>query len=65
MLSDALIYSSKLFYATNPHSLALQKVVKVSAMEEGHQHSETFMGCTVYKLIKRFAKVRNGATYDI
>ena len=29
------------------HCIALQKVVEVSAMEEGHQHSEDFMGCTV------------------
>ena len=31
-------------HAANPHSLALLKVVKVSAMEEGHQHLENFMG---------------------
>ena len=48
MLSDALTCSSQLYYAANPHCLTLLKVVKVSATEEGHQHSENFMGCTVY-----------------
>ena len=47
MLSVALSYSPQLFFAANPYSLALQKVVKVSAKEEGLQHSENFMGCTV------------------
>ena len=36
LLSPALAY-----YAANPHSLALQEVVEVNAMEEGHQHSES------------------------
>ena len=48
MLSVALSCSPKLYHATNPHSLALLKVVKVSATEEGLQHLENFMGCTVY-----------------
>ena len=47
MLSDALTCSPQIYYATNPHCLALQKVVEVSATEEGHQHSENCMGCTV------------------
>ena len=52
MLSDALTYSPQLYYATNSNAtnrrcLALQKVVEVIATEEGHQHSENFMGCTV------------------
>ena len=47
MLSGALTCSPQLNYAANPHCLALQKVVEVIAMEEGHQHSENFMGCTV------------------
>ena len=38
MLSVALSCSPQPYYATNPHSLALQKVVKVSATEEGHQY---------------------------
>ena len=49
--SDALIctnlLSYQLYYATNPHCLALHKVVEVIAMEKGHPHSENFMGCTV------------------
>ena len=48
MLSDALNYSPQLHYAADPHSLSLLKVVEVSAMEEGHQHSENFIGHTVY-----------------
>ena len=47
MLSNALSYSPQLYHAANPHCLALQKVVKVSATGEGHQYSENFMGCTV------------------
>ena len=47
MLSDALIYSSELFYAANLHCLTLQKVVDLIAMEEHHKHSENFIGCTV------------------
>ena len=42
-----LICSPQLYYAANPYSLALQKVVEVSAQEEGIQHSENVMGCTV------------------
>ena len=47
MLSVALSCSPQPYYAANPYSLTLQKVVKVSAMEEGHWHLENFLGCTV------------------
>ena len=47
VLSDALTCSPHPYNAANPCSLALQKVVDVSAMGEGHWHSENFMGCTV------------------
>ena len=50
MLTKALTCSSQPYYASNPYSLALQKVVVVSATEEGHWHSENFMGCTVHQL---------------
>ena len=47
MLSVALTCSPQPYHAANPYSLALLKVVEVIAMEEGHQHSENFIGCTV------------------
>ena len=50
ILSDHQVHSlqsTNLFYGAIPHCLTLQKVVKVSAIEEGHWHSEHFMGCTV------------------
>ena len=56
MLSDALTCSPLLYFAANPHCLALQKVVEVSSTEEGHQHSEYFTGCTVYIPYQQFIK---------
>ena len=47
MLSVALSGSPQPYYATNSYSLALQKVVKVSAMEEGHWHLNIVMGYNV------------------
>ena len=50
MLSDALTCSPQLFSTANPNSFALLKVVEVSATEDGHQHLENFMGCTVSEI---------------
>ena len=47
MPSDALSYSSQLFYASNPYCFALKKDVEVKAMEAEHQQSEYFIGCIV------------------
>ena len=59
MLSDALTYFPQLYYATNAHCLALQKVVEVNATEEGYQHSEKLNGLycnyhkrTLYKVVE-------------
>ena len=50
MLSDVLNHSSQLYCDAITHRSALQKIVEMIAMEEDHQHSEIFMGCTVHEI---------------
>ena len=46
-------------HAANPNSLALLKVVKVSAMEEGHQHLENFVGYPNFIIIVQSFHIHN------